>query len=92
MLQIGTSIRCSKVSIVFGILIMFLVCAYFHEWDFSSPNNLSISTTNGGKVSLVNLLVASVEAAKRGGTMVRKVKEGKDLGVCSIKLLLNFLN
>ena len=83
MLRIGNSIRCSKVSVVFVILVMFLAYAYFYEW-FGSSGGVSsrMFMRNGGKVSLVNLLIASVEAAKRGGTMVRKVKEGKNLGVC----------
>ena len=77
--MIGTNIRTSKISFVLFFLFLYLVASYYNNWiDFGS---IIGQATNTEKVSLVNLLVASVEAAKRGGDMVKKVKEGKNLEV-----------
>ena len=79
--MIGTNIRTSKISFVLFFLFLYLVASYYNNWiDFGS---IIGQATNTEKVSLVNLLVASVEAAKRGGDMVKKVKEGKNLEVSS---------
>ena len=81
-MMFGTSIRCSKISIVLVILMLYLGFVYFYEWFGGNGRASSIVDKNPGtKVSLVNLLVASVEAAKRGGRMVKQVKAGKNMGV-----------
>ncbi|XP_066912023.1 inositol monophosphatase 3-like [Clytia hemisphaerica] len=74
-MMLGSNIRLSKVSILLTVLSCMLVIIYM--WDTYGVGSRSGDTQT---VSLVNLLIASIEAAKRGGVMVKRVKEGKDLG------------
>jgi len=91
-MMVGNSIRLSKTSIIFISLLSALILIFM--WDFmagSNSINSRFSTSGSGKVSLVNLLVASIEAAKRGGEMVKQVKSGTHLEVCNTIHLVSFL-
>ena len=74
-----TNMRISKSGIVVLVSVCGLILLYMR--GMFVPSSIFASTEKHKMICLKELLVASIEAAERGGKMVRDVKEGKNLEV-----------
>ncbi|XP_057312205.1 inositol monophosphatase 3-like [Hydractinia symbiolongicarpus] len=82
-MQCYPSFRISRTETMFGGLILFLMILYLKSTFTPTEVVVPASKVEFQTVSLTELLVAAIEAAERGGNMVRKVKEEKKLEVKS---------
>lgn len=87
-MQFYPSFRMSRTEMMFGGLILFLMILYLKSTFPSTEVVVPASKVEFQTVSLTELLVASIEAAERGGNMVRKVKEEKTLKVKALLMLI----